>query len=82
MKNLSREELKNIFGGKVDAADAPNCNVGGACTLVTVYSDGTTNTESSTCSMSTWGSTVNCYCGVNNGGTTLTSNGGLSRCWG
>lgn len=78
MKNLSREELKNIFGGKVAAV--PSCKTGGACTL-TITGEGSTYTQAGQCEMMQTGTIVACWCNAGDATTPLSSNGGLSRCW-
>jgi hypothetical protein len=78
MKNLSREELKKISGG---LRDAPNCNTGTTCSVVTVNDWGQpTGTQTGNCQMTTKGNSVTCYCDA--GGTSNSNSGGLSHCWG
>ncbi|MEM0542602.1 hypothetical protein WFZ85_08225 [Flavobacterium sp. j3] len=79
-KKLSREELKNTFGGR-------------SCKLVTVAANGTTITQSGTCSTTFqavpgyyngsfgWVLEAVSYCNTGDGvAHTLSSNGGNSRC--
>ena len=77
MKSLSREEMKNIFGG---VADSPSrkCKTG-ACTSVHITADGTVLTETGFCDQLQSGNSFACYCSANRG--TVTSNNGVSRCW-
>lgn len=78
MKNLSREEMKNIFGG---VTAAPNCKSGSRCIVRTLNEFGElTGEQSGNCQFTATGSTVTCYCDA--GGTTNTNAGGLSHCWG
>lgn len=78
MKNLSREELKNVFGGLVAA---PKCKSGSACTVTYVTSAGHSYTAAGGCEMAQSGTTVSCWCNAGTLDTELTSNGGFSRCW-
>lgn len=77
MKNLSKEELKNITGG---IAAGPTCNSGSVCSVVSISPDGTTTQSYGTCSMTSSGTYISCYCSAW-GGDPITSNGGRSYCW-
>lgn len=78
MKNLSREELKNVFGGLVAV---PKCKSGSACTVTFVSSTGHSYTAAGGCEMVQSGTNVACWCNATSNETELTSNGGFSKCW-
>lgn len=77
-KKLSREEMKNVFGGQ-------------SCSLVVQQSDGSYRTYSGTCKTKSLGASEAAgaefllasysYCDIGNGVSyPLSSNGGNSRC--
>ena len=82
MKKLSREEMKLIKGSakSLTADNGPECKSGSSCKVVKISANGTKNESYGSCSMTTSGTTVACYCSAWDG-STITSNNGMSNCW-
>lgn len=66
-KKLSREELKNVAGGR-------------ACSVAVQQSNGTWITETGTCRAPQFFGSGPYYCETGNGNVPLSSNGGVSHC--
>jgi len=77
MKILSRSELKQIKGGDGSGSGWPCKN--GACTLYVQGSGGQYVPYDGNCKQDP--NYLNCYCETGLGDLTLSSNGGVSRCW-
>ncbi len=80
-EKLTREQLRDVLGGNMPTSSGMGCGVGSSCS---VFDPNTGITKHGNCTLDalpgffTW--QVVCHCDAAPAGTTLSSNGGQSRC--